>query len=72
MGQGIGYIDAQLLTAVALSNARLWTHDKHLQDVASEFGMTYTPPPPYQEARPSRKVEHGIDAASTPSSATTR
>ncbi len=46
MGRGIGYIDAHLLTAVALSNgARLWTRDKRLQGVASELGMAYAPPP---------------------------
>ncbi len=44
MGRGIGYIDSHLLTAVALSNARLWTRDKRLRDVASELGMTYAPP----------------------------
>ncbi len=44
MGHGIGYIDAHVLTAVALSNTRLWTCDKRLRDVASELGMTYAPP----------------------------
>lgn len=43
-GHGIGYIDAHLLTAVALSNVRLWTRDKRLRDVASELGMTYASP----------------------------
>lgn len=32
MGSGIGYIDAHLLTSVALTDgARLWTRDKKLQ-----------------------------------------
>lgn len=45
MGRGIGYIDAHLLTAVALSNgARLWTRDKRLRDVASELEIAYAPP----------------------------
>ena len=44
MGHGIGYIDAHLLRPVALSNARLWTCDKRLRDVASGLGMTYAPP----------------------------
>jgi hypothetical protein len=42
MGRGIGYVDAHLLSAVALDNgARLWTRDKRLQVLASELGMSY-------------------------------
>lgn len=38
MGRGIGYIDIHLLAAVALAdNARLWTRDKRLADVALEL-----------------------------------
>ena len=44
MGHGIGDIDAHVLTAVALSSARLWTRDKRLRDVASKLGMTYASP----------------------------
>lgn len=44
MGRGIGYIDAHLLTAAALSTVRLWTRDKRLRDVANELGMIYAPP----------------------------
>ena len=39
-GRGIGYIDAHLLAAVRLtSDARLWTHDRRLQEVAAEMDL---------------------------------
>ena len=38
MGRGIGYIDAHLLTATALTEgARLWTRDKRLDSLAREL-----------------------------------
>ena len=40
MGRGIGYIDAHLLAAAALTqSARLWTHDQRLVQVASELNL---------------------------------
>jgi len=39
-GQGIGYIDAQLLASVRLTPAaRLWTRDRRLAAVAERMGM---------------------------------
>ena len=44
MGKGIGYIDAHLLTSVALAPpTRLWTRDRSLQDVASSLELDYKP-----------------------------
>ncbi len=43
MGRGIGYIDAHLLAATALTeSARLWTHDLRLAHVASELNLAYS------------------------------
>jgi len=40
MGRGIGYIDAHLLAAAALTGSiRLWTRDKRLHAVAESLGM---------------------------------
>ena len=42
MGQGIGYIDAHLLAAVALEGmARLWTRDKRLHIAAERLSLAY-------------------------------
>ena len=42
MGQGIGYIDAHLLAAVALeSPARLWSRDKRLVAATSKLGINH-------------------------------
>jgi predicted nucleic acid-binding protein len=42
MGQGIGYIDAHLLAATALTEgARLWTRDKRLDALAHELELAY-------------------------------
>ncbi len=39
-GRGIGYIDAHLLAAVALSGTdRLWTRDRRLAEVAAELSL---------------------------------
>jgi predicted nucleic acid-binding protein len=39
-GRGIGYVDAHLVAAVRLTlGARLWTHDRRLQEVAGEMGL---------------------------------
>ena len=41
MGVGIGYADAHLLAATALTpSASLWTHDKQLSGVARKLGLT--------------------------------
>jgi predicted nucleic acid-binding protein len=41
MGRGIGYVDAHLLAAVALTpDARLLTNDKRLAGVATAFRLT--------------------------------
>lgn len=43
-GKGIGYVDAHLLASVMLSNALLlWTHDKRLNTVAVELGISRQP-----------------------------
>ena len=45
MGRGIGYIDAHLLTATALTEgARLWTRDKRLDSLAGELEIAYVKP----------------------------
>lgn len=42
MGRGIGYIDAHLLAATALTeDARLWTRDKRLDSLACELEIAY-------------------------------
>jgi predicted nucleic acid-binding protein len=42
-GLGVGYIDAHLLAAVALTaGSTLWTRDKRLQSVAEQLGLTKT------------------------------
>jgi hypothetical protein len=38
-GRGIGWVDAHLLTAAALSGARLWTLDRRLAKVASDLAL---------------------------------
>ncbi|HEX2239038.1 MAG TPA: hypothetical protein VHJ19_12105 [Gammaproteobacteria bacterium] len=44
MGRGIGYIDAHLLAAVALTEtARLWTRDKHLAAIVEAMNFALTP-----------------------------
>jgi hypothetical protein len=45
MGRGIGYIDAHLLAATALTEgARLWTRDKRLDALAQRLGLAYVKP----------------------------
>ena len=45
MGRGIGYIDAHLLTAAALTEGvRLWTRDKRLDSLARELEIAYVKP----------------------------
>lgn len=42
MGRGIGYIDAHLLAATALTDgARLWTRDKRLDTLAHKLELAY-------------------------------
>lgn len=44
MGRGIGYIDAHLLAATALTEgARLWTRDKRLDTLAHMLELAYVP-----------------------------
>lgn len=39
-GKGIGYLDAHLLAAAALSNLKIWTRDKRLSEVAAALGLS--------------------------------
>ena len=42
MGQGIGYVDAHLLAATAMTPpTRLWTRDKRLEAAASAMRLSY-------------------------------
>ena len=41
MGRGIGYVDAHLLAASAISGSLLWTRDKRLKGIATEQGVAY-------------------------------
>jgi predicted nucleic acid-binding protein len=42
MDRGIGYVDAHLLAATALTeSARLWTRDKRLSALAAELGYGF-------------------------------
>lgn len=38
-GSGIGCIEARLLASANISNASLWTRDKHLHQVALSLGL---------------------------------
>lgn len=43
-GRGIGYVDAHLLAATALTeDALLWTFDKNLAAVAAQLDLAYRP-----------------------------
>lgn len=47
MGQGIGYVDAHLLAATALGNAKgLWTRDRRLEKLAKTLGYAVQPNDP--------------------------
>lgn len=40
-GRGIGYVDAHLLASVRLTlDARLWTYDRRLHEVATDLSLT--------------------------------
>ena len=41
MGQGIGWIDAHLLTSSLLSGAPLWTNDRKMRSVSAALGILY-------------------------------
>jgi predicted nucleic acid-binding protein len=42
MGKGIGFMDAHLLASVALAaDAKLWTHDKRLGQLAKKLKLGY-------------------------------
>lgn len=43
MGRGIGYIDAQLLTAALAQGAHLWTRDKRLVTIAAGLQVLHSP-----------------------------
>lgn len=38
-GSGIGHIDAHLLASASISDASLWTRDRHLHQVALSLGL---------------------------------
>ena len=40
MGSGIGWVDAHLLTAAAISHSALWTLDRRLARIAARLGMS--------------------------------
>ena len=43
-GRGIGYVDVQLLAATRLTvDARLWTRDQRLTDIATRLGLAVDP-----------------------------
>ncbi len=39
MGRGVGFVDVHLVASAKLSRAKLWTRDKRLAVIASEFGV---------------------------------
>lgn len=41
-GQGIGWIDANLLVSCFKSKSKIWTLDKSLQKIASRFHLSFT------------------------------
>jgi len=41
MGQGIGYIDMQLLASTMILGGRIWTRDRRLKRVAEVLGVSY-------------------------------
>jgi len=45
MGAGIGYVDAQLVTAALAQGVRFWTRDKRLIVAISALGVLYSPAP---------------------------
>ena len=40
-GRGLSWVDVQLLGAVLLASAKLWTHDRPLHNIATELGVAY-------------------------------
>lgn len=44
MGTGIGWVDAQLVTAALASGMSMWTRDKRLTAAVSGLGLLYSPP----------------------------
>jgi predicted nucleic acid-binding protein len=40
-GKGLGYIDIHLLASSLISNVKLWTRDKKLNQVAKELNISY-------------------------------
>jgi hypothetical protein len=41
MGKGLGYIDIHLLASALLTDARLWTFDKRLDNIARKVRVNY-------------------------------
>jgi hypothetical protein len=41
MGQGLGYVDVQLLASAVLTGVSLWTLDKKLDWAAKTLGINY-------------------------------
>ena len=44
-GAGIGWVDAQLLAAAMLTDARLWTRDRRMHTAAERLGVDWAPQP---------------------------
>lgn len=43
MGRGLGYVDIQLLASAILGNVVLWTHDRRLNETATELRISFEP-----------------------------
>lgn len=42
MGRGVGYIDMHLLASSLLGRTQLWTKDRNLNRITSEFDMNFS------------------------------
>ncbi|MEZ5691586.1 MAG: hypothetical protein R3D71_07975 [Rickettsiales bacterium] len=40
-GRGIGYIDAHLLASAIITETHIWTNDKKLRNITSEFDISW-------------------------------
>ncbi len=43
MGKGLGYIDMSLLASSLITESPIWTLDKRLQIISSQFKLNYSP-----------------------------
>jgi predicted nucleic acid-binding protein len=41
MGQGLGYVDINLLASSIIGNVVLWTADRRLREAATKLGLSY-------------------------------